>query len=116
MSSISAINTSDYSILMDSISAANSYTNNVTSKEAVPAVEDSTQSVDLSNYYKDLASSDLLQTVSENVVQASNDLNNAMVNALENGYTVQDAVNIQQAKSAYEANCRVAKSTFEIAV
>ena len=57
-----------------------------------------------------------LQTVAENVVKSSNDLNNAMVNALENGYTVQDAVNIQEAKAAYEANCRVAKSTFEIAV
>ena len=58
----------------------------------------------------------MLQTVSENLAQSANDLDNAMVSALENGYTVQDAVNIQQAKAAYEANYKVAKSTFEIAV
>ena len=61
-------------------------------------------------------SGDIIQTVSENVSKAANDLDNAMVAALENGYTVQDAVNIQQAKAAYEANYKVAQSTFEIAV
>ena len=36
--------------------------------------------------------------------------------AQKNGYSVQDAVNIQLAKTAYEANARVAKTTFELAV
>lgn len=116
MSSISSINTSDYSYLLDSIATLNGYTSKTASSSAIPAVEETNQGVNLNDYYKNLASGDLLQTVAENIVQSSNDLNNAMVNALENGYTVQDAVNIQEAKAAYEANCRVAKSTFEIAI
>lgn len=121
MSSISSIDTSAYSMLLDSIGetqrALGSATT-VNSTDKIPALtrDDAYQDVDLSNYYENLASGDLLQTVAENVVKASNDLDNAMVNALENGYTVQDAVNIQQAKYAYEANCRVAKSTFELCV
>ena len=50
------------------------------------------------------------------MVQAARDLDNAMVSALQNGYSVQDAVNIQLAKTAYEANARVAKSTFELSI
>lgn len=115
MSSISSINTSDYSMLLDSLSTTRSYSQTNSGAKSV-ATEDLNSGIDLSNYYQNLASGDLLQTVAENVVKSSNDLNNAMVNALENGYTVQDAVNIQEAKAAYEANCRVAKSTFEIAV
>lgn len=115
MSSISSINTSDYSMLLDSLSATRNYSQTNSGAKSV-ATEDLNSGIDLSNYYQNLASGDLLQTVAENVVKSSNDLNNAMVNALENGYTVQDAVNIQEAKVAYEANCRAAKSTFEIAV
>ena len=59
---------------------------------------------------------DVLQTVAENVSQSAKDLDNAMVQALANGYTVQDACNIQMAKAAYAANCRVAKSTFELSI
>lgn len=121
MSSISSIDTSTYSMLLDGFaevqrSLGSATTVNSTAKIPALTRDDAYQDVDLSRYYDDITSGDLLQTVSENVVQASNDLSNALLSALENGYTVQYAVNIQQAKCAYEANCRVAKSTFELVI
>lgn len=115
MSSISGINTSIYSGLIEDIS---SY---IPSRSALdtktPAVNrDEASTIDLSNYYSNVLPGDVLQTVAENVVQSAHDLDNAMVQALENGYTVQDACNIQMAKAAYAANCRVAKSTFELSI
>ena len=119
MSAISHVNTSDYSYLLDSVQLAKAYnapTDRGASRETLVTPNEPTQSIDLSNYYQNVPSGDIIQTVAENVTQSANDLNNAMVAALENGYTVQDAVNIQQAKAAYEANYKVAQSTFEIAV
>ncbi len=118
MSSISSIDTSVYSGLIEGManSAARvpQQTDNGTLQTASITPEDT--SVDLSGYYSNVLPGDLLQTVSENVVQAAHDLDNAMVTALQNGYSVQDAVNIQLAKTAYEANARVAKTTFELSV
>lgn len=121
MSAISHINTSDYSHLLDSVQIAKSYnapTDRGAERGALIAPNEPAQSIDLNGYYENVPapSGDVIQTVSENVSKAANDLDNAMVAALENGYTVQDAVNIQQAKAAYEANYKVAQSTFEIAV
>ncbi len=120
MSALSAVTTSDYSKLIDNLAIARSYAGTTdqgaVKTEAIIAPIDTTNDVDLSNYYDNVPSGDLIQTVSENVTNAAHALDNAMVNALQNGYSVQDAVNIQQAKSAYEANLRVAQSTFEIAV
>lgn len=123
MSSISSINTSDYSKLLEGITSSKSYvgtTENGTVKTAsITPKEDSApteKDVNLNDYYQNVPSGDLIQTVSENVTKSSNELSNALANAVQNGYTVQDAVKIQTAKAAYEANCRVAKSTFEIAV
>ena len=114
-SAISGINSSIYSGLFEDISSyIPSRTALDTSVSTVNIDDNST--VDLSGYYSNILSGDVLQTVSENVVQSSNDLTTAMVQALENGYTVQDACNIQMAKAAYEANCRVAKSTFELSI
>lgn len=115
MSSISGINTSIYSGLIEDIS---SYIPSRTALDTkTPAVNhDEASTVDLSNYYSNVLPGDVLQTVAENVVQSAHDLDNAMVQALENGYTVQDACNIQMAKAAYAANCRVAKSTFELSI
>ena len=120
MSALSAVTTSDYSKLIDNLAIAIRYAGTTdqgaVKTEAIIAPIDTTNNVDLSNYYDNVPSGDLIQTVSENVTNAAHALDNAMVNALQNGYSVQDAVNIQQAKSAYEANLRVAQSTFEIAV
>ena len=59
---------------------------------------------------------DLLTKAGQNVVTSAHALDEAMVNALANGYTVQDICNIKSAEFAYKANCSVFKSTFEISV
>ena len=119
MSSISAINTSAYPGLAESVTppqVVSTQQDNSALQTASIQPESQVSNVDLSNYYSEVMPGDLLQSVSENVVQAAHDLDNAMVTALQNGYSVQDAVNIQLAKTAYEANARVAKTTFELAV
>jgi len=65
----------------------------------------------------------LLANAGENVAKSAEDLDNAMVSAIENGYSVNDAVNIKLAQHAYAANCKVFNmiadmqtSTFELTV
>jgi hypothetical protein len=72
--------------------------------------------IDLSNYYSDLASRDLLTEVAQNVAESADALDSAMVSALENGMSVQDACNVNAAFHAYQANCAVLKSTFELKI
>jgi len=74
------------------------------------------QDVDLSSYYSDIENSDLLTLVGENVKQASEALENAMMSALENGMSVEDVCNLKSCMAAYKASCYVAKSTFELSV
>lgn len=69
-----------------------------------------------SGYYSDSETTDLYTEVSNNVINSAKALDNAMVQALENGYGVQDAVNMTLALRAYQANCAVAKSTFELKI
>jgi hypothetical protein len=122
MSSISSIDTSIYSGIIEDLS---SYTPSRTALDSkTPAVtrEDSS-TVDLSNYYSNIRPEDLLANAGDNVAKSAEDLDNAMVSAIENGYSVNDAVNIRLAKNAYQANCTVfnaindmQKSTFELIV
>lgn len=72
--------------------------------------------VDLSNYYQNIRPEDLFSEVGNNVVQSAQSLDNAMVAALANGYTVNDVCNIKSAQAAYRANCTVFKSVIELAV
>lgn len=74
--------------------------------------------VDLSNYYNDVPppSSDLLSQAGQNVTDSARNLEDVMINALANGYTVQDVCNIKCAETAYKANCNVFKTTFEVSV
>lgn len=74
--------------------------------------------VDLSNYYNEVSppSNDLLTQSGQYVSESAKALDNAMMNALANGYTVQDACNIKCAEFAYKANCNVFKTTFEVSV
>lgn len=84
---------------------------------AVPAAytqeRDFNTSADLSGYYSDPETTDLYTEVSNNVIKSAEVLENVMSQALENGFGVQDAVNMTRAMRAYQANCAVAKSTFE---
>ena len=71
---------------------------------------------DLSGYYSDPETANLYAEVANNVKDSAEAVNNALMTALENGYGVQDAVNITLAMRAYQANCAVAKSTFELKI
>ena len=108
MSDISAISSNLYPSFIDSVSPI------YTGKESLNAVEPVKKNyeeeyppVDLSGYYS---------TVEENVVQSAKALDNAMVEAIQNGYSVQDVCNIKLAEIAYKANCYVMKSTFELKI
>ena len=122
MSSISSIDTSIYSGLLESTQAT---TGRNAPEAATTRTYDSSDvsnsRVDLSNYYSNIRPEDLLSNVGDNVIQSAQDLDNAMVSALQNGYSVQDACNIKMAQTAYQANCAVFNavnemSTFEIAI
>jgi len=83
------------------------------------AEEETTPEVDLSNYYSNVAPADLQADVATGVSHASQSLSNAISLAIEHGMDVQDAVNIQKAKAAYEATIsaeRTKNSTFEMLV
>jgi len=111
------IDTSMYLNMIDSIGtfpSRASLTNTVPAAYTQP--QDFEEPVDLSNYYSDLESSGLLEEVANNVAQSAEDLDNAMIAALENGMGIQDAVNINCAMQAYKANAYVAKSTFELRI
>ena len=122
MSSISSIDTSIYSGLIESRDAVSG--RNASEAAQVPTLLSSdveNNRVDLSNYYSDIRPEDLLTMTGNNVAQSAEALDNAMVSAIENGYTVQDAVNIHLAKAAYQANCAVFSavnemSTFEFLI
>ena len=114
MTSISSIDTSLYSGLIEEIQATggrNSSANPV--QPSYDSTDIEPAQVDLSNYYSDITPGDLLRTVGDNVTKAADALDNAMVSALQNGYTVQDAVNIKLAEAAYKANAYVMKSTID---
>ena len=80
-----------------------------------------TENVDLSNYYNEVRPEDLLVKTGQNVIESAQALDNTMVVAMQNGYSVQDVCNIKLAEMAYKANAfvfdSVAKiSTFELDV
>ncbi len=117
MSSISSIDTSIYSGLLENMSATTG--RNAPEAATVPTYSTSdveSSQVDLNNYYSNIRPEDLLATAGANVVQSAQDLDNAMVSALQNGYSVQDACNIKLAQTAYQANCAVYDSIIDMSV
>ena len=114
---ISPIDSSVYAGLIDSIGT---FPSKSSLTQAVPAAyteaEDFSSGVDLSGYYSNIANSDLFREVANNVAESAATLDEVMVQALENGMSVEDAVNINCALHAYKANCAVAKSTFELKI
>lgn len=73
-----------------------------------------TEEVDLSNYYNEVRPEDLLVKTGQNVVESAQALDNTMVIAMQNGYSVQDVCNIRLAEMAYKANAFVFDSVAEI--
>lgn len=117
MSDISAIGSSLYPSLIDSVSSLYTGRSSLSAIEPVEKnYEEDRPPVDLSGYYSDPEVSNLYEQVGQNVIQSAQTLDNVMVQALQNGYTVQDVCNIKLAEMAYKANCFVAKSTFELKI
>ena len=73
-----------------------------------------TENVDLSNYYNEVRPEDLLVKTGQNVIESAQALDNTMVVAMQNGYSVQDVCNIRLAEMAYKANAFVFDSVAEI--
>lgn len=122
MSSIASIDTSIYSGIIEELSSYTPSRGALDNKTPAVTREESS-SVDLSNYYSNIRPEDLFANAGDNVAKSAEDLDNAMVSAIANGYSVNDAVNIKLAKVAYQANCTVfnaindmQKSTFELTV
>lgn len=77
--------------------------------------------VDLSNYYNEVRPEDLLVKSGQYFIESSQKLDNTMVVAMQNGYSVQDVCNIRLAEMAYKASAFVFDtaselSTFELDV
>jgi hypothetical protein len=115
MSSISSIDTSFYPALVEGFAPKTLL--------PVPAVQteeetgaygysggnasNSEPEVDLSNYYDRVKPEDLLVKTGQNVIESAQVLDNSMVVAMQNGYSVQDVCNIRLAEMAYKANAYV---------
>ena len=63
--------------------------------------------VDLSNYYNEVRPEDILTKAGQHLVESAQKVDNAMVVAMQNGYSVQDVCNIRLAEMAYKANAYV---------
>lgn len=130
MTSISAVDTSLYPGLVEGFAPK--------STMPVPAVETEPQQdgadyygggyssqdpdyVDLSNYYNEVRPEDLLTKAGQYLVESAQKVDNAMVVAMQNGFSVQDVCNMKLAEIAYKANAYVFDiaadiSTFELKI
>ena len=70
--------------------------------------------VDLSNYYNEVLPEDLLTKSGQYLVESSHKLDNTMITAMQNGYSVQDVCNIRLAEMAYKASAFVFDAVSEI--
>ena len=127
MSSVSSIDTSQYTTLL----ANDVFGNFEPAKEGavayqteqvpnIAATEESTPKVDLNRYYSNVRPGDLLNETGKNVVNSAKQVDEAIVKAVEYGMRLEDAVKLQTAKAAYQANLNVMNaanhSTFELMV
>ena len=125
MSSLSSIDTSQYTTPLAAsfepfqIQGVKAYEEAQAPNVAAVEEEDTPQDVDLSQYYANVVPQEFNADVKQQVSQASQNLTNAISAAVVNGgMSAQDAMNIQKAKTAYEAtiNATSTQSTFELKV
>ena len=116
MSEISSIDTSFYSGLIEGFAPKTTLPVPAVDSEARDGAaaysndgrySDSQPEVDLSNYYNDVRPEDLLTKSGQYLVESANKLDNTMVIAMQNGYSVQDVCNIRLAEIAYKASAYV---------
>ena len=123
MSSANAIDTSQYTSAISNLYSTESLVAAVdraayeeAQAQSAAEIEQDTPKVDLNNYYTNVHYDGMNADVGTNLTKAAQDLDNAVVNAVKNGMSLEDAVKIQTAKAAYSANANVAKSTFELEI
>lgn len=63
--------------------------------------------VDLSNYYNDVKPEDLLTKSGQYLIESAQKVDNSMMIAMQNGYSVQDVCNIRLAEMAYKASAYI---------
>lgn len=78
------------------------------------ATEDNAETVDLTNYYNEVRPEDILTNTGRHVIESAQALDNTMVIAMQNGYSVQDVCNIRLAEMAYKASAYVFDTAREI--
>ena len=119
MNPISSLDNSIYSDLLVSFDATSGRNAPESAKkQSYDSSNIEPQQVDLSNYYNEVTppGGDLLSKVGQNVVESAHNLDATMMNAMANGFSVQDICNIKCAEAAYKANANVFKSTFELSI
>ena len=114
MDSISSLDTNLYSGLIEGFAPKTTEPVSAVNKEQA---EDTTgyyntnsynnDDVDLSNYYNEVRPEDLLTKSGQYLIESSNKVDNTMVIAMQNGYSVQDVCNIRLAEIAYKASAHV---------
>lgn len=120
MEPLSQINTSFYSELLEGFAPQSTAAVTAVQAESVPQNSDfyrptyAQDAVDLSNYYNDVKPEDILVKSGQYLVEASKNLDNTMVIAMQNGYSVQDVCNMKLAEQAYKASAFVFKAASEI--
>ena len=116
MSEISSIDTSFYSGLVEGFAPKTMLPVPVIESEQQSGAggysdgqnySDADSNVDLSNYYNEVHPEDLLTKSGQYLVESANKLDNTMVIAMQNGYSVQDVCNIRLAEMAYKASAYV---------
>lgn len=116
MSEISSIDTSFYPGLVEGfapktmlpVPAINTDSQNETAGYYGGDSSSSSDSdVDLSNYYNEVRPEDLLTKSGHYLIESAQKVDNAMVIAMQNGYSVQDVCNIRLAEMAYKASAYV---------
>ena len=124
MSSLSSIDTSQYTsayaATFESFQPAGVEAYKAAEVPNAAAVDEKeAPKVDFANYYTNVPPPEMNADVKSQVTQASQNLSNAISAAVVNGgMSAQDAMNIQKAKTAYEATISAAntQSTFELQV
>lgn len=122
MSDISAVNTSFYPELLEGfapkttlpVPAVDTESRDSTAYYGSTNYSEQEQVVDLSNYYNEVRPEDLLTKSGQYFVESANKLDNTMIIAMQNGYSVQDVCNIRLAEMAYKASAYVFDVTEEI--
>lgn len=122
MSEISSINTSFYPELLEGfapkttlpVPAIDTEAQDNTAQYSNNSSDNSLSYTDLSNYYNDVKPEDLLTKSGQHLVESAQKLDNTMIIAMQNGYSVQDVCNIRLAEMAYKANAYVFNVAEEI--